>query len=69
MLILAGGAEMILDDSVRLNAAARRDGVDVTLSVYDDMMHVWPAIVPWEPASSAALDEVSRWIAGVRDGD
>lgn len=62
LLILAGAAEMILDDSVRLNAAATRDGVDSTLSVYADMMHVWPAIVPWEPASTAALDEVATWV-------
>lgn len=62
MLILAGEAEMILDDSVRLAANARRDGVDVTLSVYDDMMHVWPAIVPWESASERALVEVADWI-------
>jgi acetyl esterase/lipase len=62
MLVFAGGAEMILDDSVRLVANAERDGVDTTLVVEDEMMHVWPALVPWEPATGRALDAASVWI-------
>jgi acetyl esterase/lipase len=63
MLIFAGGAEMILDDSVRLRANAERDGVDATLSVEPEMMHVWPAIVPWEPAAARCLATAADWIA------
>jgi acetyl esterase/lipase len=62
MLVLAGGAEMILDDSVRLTGNARRDGVDTTLVVEGEMMHVWPALVPWEPATARALTVASEWI-------
>jgi acetyl esterase/lipase len=62
MLVLAGGAEMILDDSVRLVANSKRDGVDTTLVVEDEMMHVWPALVPWEPATARALTAASGWI-------
>lgn len=62
MLFFAGGAEMILDDSVRLKANADRDGVDMTLIIEPEMMHAWPAIAPWEPASKRALDIAANWI-------
>ncbi len=62
MLVFAGGAEMILDDSVRLVANARRDGVHTTFIVEDEMMHVWPAIVPWEDASQRALATAGAWV-------
>jgi acetyl esterase/lipase len=62
MLILAGGAEMILSDSIRLKENADRDGVDATLVIEPEMMHVWPAIAPWQPQSKAALATVNQWI-------
>jgi len=63
MLVLAGGSEMLLDDAVRLEANAVQAGVDMTLVVEPDMMHVWPAIVPWEPATARALDQCGAWVA------
>lgn len=63
MLILAGGAEMILADSIRIKENADRDGVDAQLIIEPEMMHVWPAIVPWQPQSKAALEHISGWIA------
>ncbi|MFV2000376.1 MAG: alpha/beta hydrolase, partial [Acidimicrobiia bacterium] len=51
LLVFAGGAEMILDDSVRLKDHADAAGVDATLVIEPEMMHVWPALVPWQPAS------------------
>ncbi len=65
MLVFAGGAEMILDDSVRLKANADKVGVDMTLSIEPEMMHVWPAIAPWEPASKRALAVTSEWLSSV----
>jgi epsilon-lactone hydrolase len=62
MLVFAGGAEMILDDSLRLVTNAARAGVDAELVVADEMIHVWPAIVPWEPASAKALVDAAVWI-------
>lgn len=62
MLILAGGAEMILADSIRIKENADRDGVSATLVIEPEMMHVWPAIVPWQPQSKDALRHVSEWI-------
>lgn len=62
LLVFAGGAEMLLGDSLRLVEIARRDGVDVELVVEPEMMHVWPAVVEWEPASARSLETAAAWI-------
>ncbi len=62
MLIFAGGAEMILDDAVRLKDNADAAGVDATLVVEPEMMHVWPAVVPWQEASHRTLHRCAAWI-------
>jgi acetyl esterase/lipase len=62
MLIFAGGAEMLLDDAVRLKDNADAAGVDATLIVEDEMMHVWPAIAPWQEASRRTLDQCAQWV-------
>ena len=46
LLIQAGGAETLLDDSVRLAERARRAGVDVSLEVATDMIHAWHLFAP-----------------------
>ncbi len=63
LLIFAGGAEMLLGDSLDLKRNADRDGVDAELVVEPEMMHVWPFVVPWEPAAARALDKVDRWLS------
>jgi acetyl esterase/lipase len=65
MLVLVGGAEMMLGDSLRLAENAKRDGVDLDLVIEPEMPHVWPALVPWEPASRRALIRCAQWIPGV----
>jgi acetyl esterase/lipase len=65
MLVLVGGAEMMLGDSLRLADNAARDGVDLDLFIEPEMPHVWPALVPWEPASKRALTKCAQWIPGV----
>jgi epsilon-lactone hydrolase len=55
LLVFAGGREMILEDATRLVEKARADGVDVSLHVEPDMMHVYPAIVPNHPAAKRTL--------------
>jgi len=62
MIVFAGGAEMLLADSERLVENAARDGVDAELVIEPEMMHVWPAIVDWEPASRRTLEVARRWI-------
>lgn len=64
MLVLVGGAEMMLADSLRLVENAKRDGVECELIVEPEMPHVWPALLPWEPASRRALKACAAWIPG-----
>jgi acetyl esterase/lipase len=63
LLIFAGGREMLLDDAVRLDASAREAGVDTTLVIEEDMMHVWPVALSWEPATQRTFDTCARWIS------
>ncbi len=68
MLIFAGGREMILDDSTRLEAAARRDAVDVELVIEPDMFHVWPALAPRHPATARTLAKAAEFVERVTSG-
>jgi len=63
LLIFAGGREMLLDDAVRLDARARAVGVDSTLAIEEDMMHVWPVALTWEPATPRTFDTCASWVA------
>ena len=49
VLIQAGDAEILRDDSVRFAAAAQAAGVDVTLEIWAEMPHVWHAFAGQEP--------------------
>ena len=59
LLVHVGDAEMLLDDSVRLHERAVAAGVDATLQVWDDMIHVFQAF----PAD--LLPESDESIAGI----
>ncbi len=63
LLLFAGGKEMILDDSVRVAEKAAAAGVEVTLHIEDDMMHVWPVVVPEQPAAKRALAIAAEFVA------
>jgi monoterpene epsilon-lactone hydrolase len=63
MLIFAGGREMLLDDSVRLDARARACEVDATLVIEDAMMHVWPVALTWEPATPRTFETCAAWVS------
>ena len=41
LVVHAGGAEVLLDDSQRITERARKAGVPVTFEVSDDMIHAW----------------------------
>jgi len=41
MLIQVGGGEVLLDDGIAIAHEARRQGVDMTLEVWPEMVHVW----------------------------
>ena len=62
LLIHVGTAETLLDDSTRLADRAKAAGVDVTLDVWDDMIHVWQAFAVMLPEGQQAIDRIGEFI-------
>jgi phenylacetate-CoA ligase len=62
LLIHAGRAEKLLDDSLALSHAAEAAGVAVTLDCWDRMPHVWHAFAPKLPEAVGGIDAVARWL-------
>ena len=62
MLIHVGSAETLLDDSTRLATLAREAGVDVTLKIWDDMVHVWQAFASILPEGQQSIEETGAFI-------
>jgi acetyl esterase/lipase len=62
LLIQVGTAECLLDDSTRLAERARQAGVDVTLEVWDEMIHVWQAFFGMLPEARQAIDGIAAFL-------
>jgi len=62
LLIQVGEHEIIRDDSVRVAAKARADGVDVTLEVWEGMFHVFQSHEPLLPEAREAVEHISAVI-------
>ena len=61
LLIHVGDAEVLLDDSTRFAAKAKAAGVDVTLEVWPDMVHVWHASAGYVPESDQAIARIAEF--------
>ena len=61
LLIQVGDAEVLLDDSVRLADKARAAGVDVTLEVWPDMVHVFQASAGFVPEADQAVARIAEF--------
>jgi epsilon-lactone hydrolase len=57
-----GDDEMLLDDSRRFAQRAAAAGVDVKLTVWQGMLHVFPNAVGAFEAADAALDEIGAFL-------
>ena len=69
MLVQVGTAEVLLDDSTRFAERAKAAGVDVTLEVWDEMIHVWHVYAEMLPEAQQAIDRIGEWVrARVRVG-
>lgn len=62
LLVQAGGAEVLLDDARQIVERARAAGVDATLDVEPDMIHVWPMIAPMIPRGRAAIERAAAFL-------
>ncbi len=64
LLIQVGTAEVLLDDSLRLAERARTAGVDVSLDVAHDMMHVWHLFAPVLDEAGEAIARAGTFLRG-----
>lgn len=65
LLILVGDAEVLLDDSRKLAEVAKTAGVDVTLSVYPEMPHIWTMSYPAFPEAVEGVTEMAEFVTRV----
>jgi acetyl esterase/lipase len=61
LLIHAGKDEILLNDAERLADKARHAGVDVTLTVWPKMWHVWHILAPYLPEAVQAINEIGSF--------
>lgn len=62
LLIQVGTSEALLDDSTRLAERAKSAGVDVTLELWDDMIHMWHCFAAMLPEGQQAIDRIGEFI-------
>jgi len=62
LLIVVGGDEALLDDSVRLARAVGMAGVEVTLYIGAGMQHIFPIYCGMIPEADAAVAMIGAWI-------
>ena len=64
LLVHVGSSETLLDDSRRLAALAKEAGVDLTLKIWDDMVHVWQVFASILPEGQQSIEETGAFIRG-----
>ncbi len=62
LLIQVGSNEVLLDDAIRLNKAAKKAGVDVSLEVWDGQMHVWHLMSAIVPEGKHAIQVIGTFV-------
>lgn len=62
MLIQVGSAETLLDDSTRLADKIRAAGGEVSLEVWEEMIHVWHLFSPMLDKGQEAIDRMAEFI-------
>jgi acetyl esterase/lipase len=62
LLVMVGTHEILHDDSTRLADKARAAGVDVTLEVWQDMVHIWPFFAAILPEGQEAVERIGTYI-------
>ena len=62
LLIHVGDDEVLLDDAVQLAERTRKAGVDATLDVWDQMVHVWHWFFPMLDEGQQAFDRIGEFV-------
>lgn len=62
LLIQVGTAEVLLDDARRIADRAHAHGVNITLDIWDNMVHVFPFFAGILPEGLEALDDFAEFV-------
>ena len=62
LLIQVGSAEVLLDDSTRLADRASAAGVNTTLEVWPEMIHVWHGFAAMLPEGRHAIERIGKFV-------
>lgn len=63
VFLQAAQTEILRDDTLRMAAALRAQGADVTVDLWGHLPHVWPIFQGWLPEADDALRRASAFIA------
>jgi acetyl esterase/lipase len=61
LLTHVGSEEVLLDDSINLDQRARATGIDSTLEIWEDMIHVWHWFVGMLKESQDAVESIGEY--------
>jgi acetyl esterase/lipase len=62
LLMQVGDAEVLLDDTTRVADRARAAGVEVTLEIYPEMIHIFQLFAPILPEGQQAIERIGAFI-------
>lgn len=62
LMIVVGDYEIFRDDAVRFAEKAQAAGVQTTLRIGPEMVHVYPLLAPFFPEATAQLEEICAFI-------
>ena len=62
LYIQVGTAEILLDDSIRFADLAKAAGIDVSLDIMDDMIHMIQMFAAMAPEGQDAIDKIGEFV-------
>ncbi len=62
LLMQVGDAEVLLDDTTRVAEKAKAAGVNVTVDLYPEMMHIFQLFAPILPEGQQAIDRIGAFL-------
>ena len=61
-MLQVGSSELLLDDTTRFAERAEAAGVDVTLEIWDDVVHVWHSFADFLPEARDAIAQIGTYV-------
>ncbi len=60
--IQVGADETLLDDSIRFEVLAKKQGVEIILDIFDDMQHCFHLLAGRAVEADDAIDKIAKWV-------